>query len=210
MGYETAAASKRWEADDRSSAGSRGRHPDTAESLVARGLREDRQSLPDRRRAPLRDGRPALGRAGPRRRLRQRQRGDRRGAALRRVGGGGLRPRASRAWAGARRRRGARGRVRRGRRAGAPVRRRLVRRRAVDLRRHVRAGPGEDGGGAAPSLPAGRADRDGELDAGRADRRRHVRGPSPSTRRRRRGSSRRRCGAPRSASGSCSGTGSPS
>ena len=41
-----------------------------------------------------------------------------------------------------------------------------LRRRGLDLRRDVRAGPGDGGGRDAAGLPPGRADRHGELDAG--------------------------------------------
>src|SRR3954452_7383535 len=44
-----------------------GRDAGPAEGLVDGGLREDRQSRPDRGGATLRDGRPPLGGAGPRR-----------------------------------------------------------------------------------------------------------------------------------------------
>ena len=112
------------------------------------------------------------GEQGPRRRLRQRQRRDRRGPpGLGQHHRRRLRPGAARARPRAGRGRAPRDRVRRGRRRGSAVRGRELRRRDVDLRGDVRPRPAEDRRRAAAGLQAGRPDRDGQLGPGRLRRR---------------------------------------
>ena len=136
-----------------------------AGSMVGRRLPSARREDAAGGRVALRSGGDSRRPARPRRRDGNGQCRARGGAARVRRRRGRLRATAARSCPGPGGRRGARRPVRRRRRRAAALPRCVVRRRAVGVRSDVRARPAPRRPRVAPRLSAGRADRDGELDA---------------------------------------------